>query len=175
MIIDAAVSNVDYQSDTAAFEDIVVSQGGTRVTAARAQATGLDFKSSRWTFEGHVVMTLGPGGTVRSDRAIVEIRDNRLARATATGSPVRFEQQRSGPRGALHGHAAQMVFDGERDTVSLSGDATLSDGRNEITGPLLVYGLRDEKLMAVSPGRGRGVRITIPQPAPAGAAKPTTR
>ncbi|MGH8150018.1 MAG: lipopolysaccharide transport periplasmic protein LptA [Steroidobacteraceae bacterium] len=168
VIVDAAVSNVDYQTDSAAFQNIVVVQGATRVTAERARAAHLDFKSSQWTFEGNVVMTLEPRGTLRSDQAVVQIRDDRVAQATATGHPAQFEQQRADSRAPLQGHADRIVFDARQDTVSLSGDAWLSNGRNEITGPVLVYSLRDETLTAVSPGRRLGVHITVVQPTPPG-------
>jgi lipopolysaccharide transport protein LptA len=168
VVIDAAVSKVDYQSDTASFENIVVAQGGTRVTAERAQAAGLDFKSSRWTFEGDVLMTMPPRGTLRCDQAIVQIRDDRVAQATATGNPARFEQQRANSRGAVQGHADRIVYDAKADTVRLSGHARVSDGRNEITGPLLVYSLREESVTALSPGQSRGIHITVVRSAPAG-------
>lgn len=167
VVVNAAVSSVDYENGTAAFKDIVVSQGGIRVTAQRAQVTGLDFESSRWTFEGQVLVTLESGGTLRSDHAIVEIHDSRITRATATGDPAEFEQRRAGSRPALHGHAQRIVFDAAANTVRLSGKASLSDGRNEITGPVLVYGLRGESVTAVSSGRRREVHIKIvPSEAP---------
>lgn len=166
MIVNAAASSVDYQSDTAAFRDIVVVQGGTRVTADRAHAANLDFKSSRWTFDGNVVIALEPRGTLRSDQAVVQISDDRVSQATATGHPAQFEQQRANSRAPLRGHADRIVFDAQKDTVSLTGGAWLSNGRNEITGPVLIYSMRDERLTAVSPGRGLGVHITVVQPPP---------
>ncbi len=168
VIVDAADSSVDYQNDTASFKDIVVSQGDTRVTAERAQATGLDFKGSRWTFEGNVLMTLHPGDTLRSDQAIVQIRDNRVAQTTATGRPAQFEQRGVNSHPAIHGHADQIVFDATNETLRLAGDAWLSAGDNEITGPLLIYSLRNERVTALSPGGRRRVQLTIAQPTPGG-------
>src|SRR5205823_8973381 len=34
-------------------------------------------------------------GNLRSDQAVVEFRDNHIARATVTGKPAEFEQQRT--------------------------------------------------------------------------------
>ncbi len=168
VIVDAADSSVDYQSDTASFKDIVVSQGDTRVTAERARATGLDFKGSRWTFEGNVLMTLRPGDTLRSDQAVVQIRDNRVAQTTATGRPAQFEQRGANSRPAIRGHADQIVFDAANETMRLAGNAWLSAGDNEITGPLLIYSLRSERVTALSPGGSRRVQLTIVQPTPNG-------
>src|ERR1700741_1613436 len=50
----AASSHVDYKPHRYSFEKVVISQGTMRVQADRAQATGLDFANSHWTFERHV-------------------------------------------------------------------------------------------------------------------------
>lgn len=167
VVIDAVVSKVDYQKDTAAFEGIVVSRGDTRITADRAQAAGLDFGSSRWTFDGNVQLSLPPHGTLRSDRAVVQFRDGLVTQATVTGRPAQFEQQRADTGAPLVGHANRIVYHATERAVELSGDAWLSDGRNEITGPLLVYNLREQTVKAASPHGNRAVRITIRRLAPA--------
>jgi lipopolysaccharide transport protein LptA len=167
VVIDAAVSKVDYQSDTATFEDIVVVQGDTRITADRARAAGLDFKRSLWTFDGHVLISLPPRGTLSSDRAIVQIRNDRVDRATATGDPAQFERPGTQSQAPLTGHADRIVYQATERTVRLSGDAWLSDGRNEITGPVLVYDLRQDTVQGASSGNSRSVRIRIVPPAPA--------
>ncbi|MGH8285142.1 MAG: LptA/OstA family protein, partial [Steroidobacteraceae bacterium] len=47
-------------------------------------------------------------------------------------------------------------------TVRLSEDAWLTDGRNEITGPVLVYDIREQRVQAAGePGGEERVRITI--------------
>ena len=61
--LDAASSDVDYRSNTVLFRDIVITQGGVRVAAARARATGLDFDDSTWTFSGAVRITVDGGAT----------------------------------------------------------------------------------------------------------------
>jgi lipopolysaccharide transport protein LptA len=167
LVVDSAFSHVDYRTDTATFRDIAVSQGDTRVTAEQAQATGLGFDDSTWTFEGNVVISLQPQGRLRSERAIVEFRDNRVTRATGTGKPAVFEEQRTGTLPSVHGQADEIVYDAQQHTVRLSGEAWLSGRHNErISGPLLVYSIRDERLQAVSPG-SQGVHITVtPQAQP---------
>ena len=165
LVVGAAFSHVDYKTDTATFKAIAVSQGGTRVTAAQAQATGLGSKNSTWTFEGNVIISVQPQGTLRADQAVVEFRNNRVTQATVTGKPALFEEQPKDSRPAVHGRADRIVYNAEEDTVHLSGDAWLWGRHNEqISGPLLVYSIRDERLEAVSPG-SQGVHITVtPQP-----------
>jgi lipopolysaccharide transport protein LptA len=162
IIVNAALSRVDYQTGTATFKNILLVQGDTRLTAERAQATGLSFESSTWTFDGNVLI-VQQRGTLRSDRAVVEIHDNQITVATITGHPALFEQQRAQSRGEVHGHADTIVQNASQDTARLSGDAWLSDGSNEVSAPLIVYNFRDETMQALSHDGSRRVHITLPQ------------
>lgn len=167
--VDAASSEVDYRTNTVVFTQVVISQGATRIQADHAHASGLNFANSRWTFEGHVRIDAEPRGSLRSDQAVVEFRDNRIARATANGKPAQFEQQRSDSQQMARGHADEIVYDVRDGTVRLSSDAWLSDGVNEISGPLLVYNIRAQRVQAAAqPGTDQRVHITIqPQSVPA--------
>lgn len=161
--IDAAFSRVDYNNNTVIFRNIVVLQGDTRLTAQRAHAAGVGFADSEWTFEDRVVIDLEPHGTVRCDRAVVTFRDNRITVATATGGPAQFEQRRADARPAGHGRANRIVYIARDDSVRLSGDAHFTDAQGlEVSGPVLVYDIRNERLQAASPGESRGVHITVP-------------
>jgi lipopolysaccharide transport protein LptA len=161
IVIDAASSRVDYKTNTVEFKDVDVSQGDTRVTAKRAYAAGVGFANSRWTFEGTVIIVLESEGTLRSDQAVVEFRNSRITRATATGKPAQFEQQRMDSR-LVHGLADQIVYNAEQHSVQLSGGARVSDDRVVITGPVLVYNVRDQHV-----SQGENVHITVaPQALP---------
>ncbi|MGE0582492.1 MAG: lipopolysaccharide transport periplasmic protein LptA [Steroidobacteraceae bacterium] len=159
--IDAASSDVDYRSNTVVFRDVVITQGTTRVSAANARATGLDFKESTWIFTGNVRIQRD-GGQLESDEARVQFRDNLLRVATINGQPARFEQQLARSPGKAHGRATTIVYDLASDRVTFTGDAWLSDGRNEISGEELVYDVRDQRVLAeAQPDSGGRVRITI--------------
>ena len=173
--VDAASSEVDYRTNTVVFTQVVISQGAMRVQADHAHASGLNFANSRWTFDGHVRIDAAPSGSLRSDQAVVEFRDNHILRATASGKPAEFEQPRSDTQQLAHGHADEIEYDVNEGTVRLSKDAWLSDGVNEISGPLLVYNIRAQRVQAASqPGSDQRVHITIqPQSTPAApASKP---
>ncbi len=92
--LDAASSEVDYRTNTVNFRDVVISQGGMRVAAESARATGLNFENATWNFRGNVRITVD-GGSLRSDEAKVDFAANRIARATISGSPAQFEQKRA--------------------------------------------------------------------------------
>jgi lipopolysaccharide transport protein LptA len=165
--VDAASSDVDGKTNTIIFRHIVITQGATRVSADRARATGLNFQNSRWTFQGNVQIDAPPRGSLRSDQATVEFRDNQIAGATVTGTPAQFEQQRADDLGMEKGHADQIVYNVNQGTVLLTNDAWISDGRNELSAPSIAYSIRDQKVLATSSGASQGVHITItPQSAP---------
>ena len=166
--VDAASSQVDYRSNTVVFSQVVISQGATRVQADHAHATGLNFANSRWTFDGRVRIDAEQRGSLRSDEAVVEFRDNRIARATITGKPAEFEQKRADSAQPARGHADEIVYDVRDGTVRLTNDAWLTDGQNEISGPLLVYSIRAARVQADAAPGGERVHIKI-TPTPHGA------
>ncbi len=172
--VDAASSDVDYKTHAYTFEKVVISQGAMRVQADHAHATGLDFANSHWTFDGHVRIDAEPRGNLRSDQAVVEFKDNHIARATVTGKPAEFEQPRGDSQQLARGHADQIVYDVSEGTVRLQNDAWLSDGENQISGPLLVYNIRAQRVQAATArGSDERVHITIaPQSAPSPKGKP---
>jgi len=172
--LDAASSDVDYKTHTYTFEKVVISQGTMRVQADHARATGLDFANSHWTFDGHVHIDAEPRGNLSSDQAVVEFKDNRIARATVTGKPAEFEQRRLETQQLARGHADQIVYDVNDGTVRLTDDAWLSDGQNEISGPLLVYNINQQRVQAggAAGSSDQRVHITIaPQTVPSGKGK----
>jgi lipopolysaccharide export system protein LptA len=164
ILLDAASSEVDYKKNTVEFKDIVISQGDIKVEAkhAEAAATGLNFKTGVWTFSGDVRIHVEKRGNLRSDLAVLDFKDSQIVKATATGKPAEFEQQRVASDQVARGHADQIVYEPAEGVVRLTNDAWLSDGRNEIRGPLLVYNIRLQHVEAeAQPGTDDRVHITI--------------
>jgi lipopolysaccharide transport protein LptA len=177
MHVDCKSGDVDYKTQTMVCRNVVISQGSTRVTADHARGTGgLNFQNSRWTFTGNVQIEAPPRGSLRSDQATVQFRDNRIAAATITGSPAEFQQQRAGDLGMEKGHADQIVYDVGQGTILLSKDAWISDGRNEMSAPTISYSIREQKVLATSGTASQGVHITItPQSAPKQGSPPQSK
>ena len=160
--VDAASSEVDYKTNTLVFKDVTISQGATKVQADRAHATGLEFANSKWSFDGNVRITAEPRGNLRSDTAVVEFRDNHIARATVTGKPAQFEQKRSDTGQLAQGHANEIVYDMEAGTVVLTNDAWLSNAGKEISAPMLTYNVKEQNVKAATaPGTNERIHITI--------------
>jgi lipopolysaccharide transport protein LptA len=160
--VDAASSEVDYKTNTLVFKDVTISQGTTRVQADHAHATGLEFANSKWSFDGNVRIDAEPRGSLRSDTAVVEFRDNHIARATITGKPAQFEQKLAATGQVARGHADEIVYDMDAGTVRLTKDAWLSNGQREISAPVLSYNVKEQKVEAASaPGSDQRIHITI--------------
>ena len=169
--LEAASSDFDYKNNSLRFREIRLSQGVLRVEAAEAHATGLNFDNSQWTFRGAVRITTADG-TLTSETATVDFKDNTLTRAAIQGGPATFSQQRpattpGGKPRLVRGRAGRIDYDLTAGNVRLSESAWLSDGANEITGRTLIYGLRDQRVLA-NPGEqaDERVRITIQPSAP---------
>ena len=161
--LDAESSQMDYKNNAIDFRQVVISQCSTRVQADHAHATGLNFANSRWTFDGNVHIDAEERGSLRSDQAVVEFKDNRIARATITGKPAEFEQKRADSGQPARGHADEIVYDVSNGTVRLSNDAWLTNGQTEVSGSLLVYNIRGQSLQAgAAPGTDTRVHIKIP-------------
>jgi lipopolysaccharide transport protein LptA len=151
----------DLRSGKAVMRDVSISQCGVSITANRAEASGgIDFKDSRWTFFGDVRMTGDRRGSMQSDQADVEFRNNLITRATIKGSPAKFEQQRSNSAEVARGHADTIVYEVATGTVRFMNDAWLSNGEYQISAPLLVYDMKTEKVRAPNQA-GKQTRITV--------------
>src|ERR1700722_2723586 len=107
IFLDAASSEVDYKKNTVEFKDIVISQGDIKVEAkhAEAEAPGLNFKTGVWTFSGAVRLHVEKRGNLRSDQAVIDFKDSQIVKATITGKPAQFEQQRPDSDQVARGHA----------------------------------------------------------------------
>jgi lipopolysaccharide transport protein LptA len=161
--IEAKPFEVDYRNNNAVLREVVITQCDLRIEANEAQVSGgLDFENSRWTISGGVRIT-AEGGSLKSDKAVVTFRDNVIAHANITGEPARFEQQRADGT-TSRGHANTIDYETTSGAVSLRENAWLSDGRNEITGPQLVYNIKTQSVQGqgkLNPGKGANDRIRI--------------
>lgn len=164
---DAASCDTNYKTQATVCRSVILSQGSTRVRADQAQFICMNCQDSHWKLQGNVRIDAQPRGDLRSDQATLEVRDNRIVRATVIGNPAEFEQQRADNLGMEKGHADQIVYDVGEGTVLLTNDAWISDGHDEMSAPSISYSIREQKVLASSAGASQGVHITItPQSLP---------
>jgi lipopolysaccharide transport protein LptA len=145
IVVENKTMEVDYRNNNAVLRDVVITQCDMRIQAAEARVTGgLDFENSHWTISGDVRIT-AQGGRLQSDKAVVTFRDNLISQATITGTPAQFEQQRDDGN-TSRGRANTIDYETGSGNVSLTTDAWLSDGRNELSGQQLVYNFRTQSV-----------------------------
>lgn len=138
--------DADYKGNTTQLRNVVISQCDIRVEAKRASATGLSFDNTRWTFDGDVRINVENRGTLRSNQAVVDFRNNQISKVTITGAPAEFEQRQTEATMTARGHAGEIVYDVGPGTVRLANDAWLKYGTTEMKGCTLIYNIRQENV-----------------------------
>jgi lipopolysaccharide transport protein LptA len=160
IVVENKSLDMDYRNNNAVLRDVVITQCDVRIQAAEARVSGgLNFENSKWTISGNVRID-AQGGSLRSDKAIVSFSDNLISRATITGAPAEFEQQRDDGTTA-RGKANTIDYETTSGSVSFTTGAWLSYGRNEITGQQLVYNIRTQAVQGQSVTMKEGSRMRI--------------
>lgn len=179
IVIDNKSMNINYRDNSAVLRDVTIRQCDNSIEAAEARSTGgVTFENSRWTFSGDVRIKAG-GGNMRSDKAVVEFRNNLISEAIITGTPARFEQIRADGN-TSSGRANTINYEASGGKISLRENAWLSDGCNEITGQQLVYNITAQRVegqartSTTQTGDGR-IRITIQPNTEAGSNSPCSK
>ena len=172
IVIDAASTEGDIRNNTIVMLDVTISQGDLKIRADKASvAGGLNYQNSKWTISGDVRIN-AQGGSLQSDQAVVTFSDNLITRATITGAPAQFEQQREAGMEPARGRANTIEYETASGNVSFKDQAWLSDGCNEFRSEQLVYNVRSQSLQAQSApaasGNGERIRITIQPQSPSG-------
>jgi lipopolysaccharide transport protein LptA len=170
ILLDAQSSEVDYLKNKLLFRKVRISQGGMSVSADQAQANGqstnLNFEDSHWVFRGNVKIAMDQG-QLESDEADVTFVKNLLAKAIVTGKPAAFVQHAPKNGKPVHGHAEHIEYDVEKATIMLSGDASITNGPDDLRAETLKYNLLEKKMFAnPSEQNSQRVHITITPPPP---------
>jgi lipopolysaccharide transport protein LptA len=154
--------DADYKSNTTQLRNVVISQCDIRVEAKHASATGLNFDNTRWTFDGDVRVNVENRGSLRSDQAVVDFRNNQIAKVTITGAPAEFEQRQAEANMTARGHAGEIIYDVGPGTVRLSKDAWLKYGATEMKGCSLIYNIRLENVQGGTQPCGGTEQVQTP-------------
>lgn len=162
---------VDYKANEMRLSGKVkIAQGDISVAADEADArkTGQDYKTSHWVFAGAVHVRAESQGDLRADRATVEIANGELASALVTGSPAQFAQTRATAGRLAKGHAATIDYQVAAATVTLAGDAVLTDNQsgNDLHSPTITYNIRAMSVQAQGTPGNRAHLSVMPGSAP---------
>lgn len=151
--IDADRTDYDGKTSMLRFTGLRLTQGGISIHADLAHASRMDFDDSVWRFSGNVVFDVNEGH-VTCDSADLRFDDFQLRVATIEGSPATFELQRPGTQETTYATARRLHYDVVAGVVEFSGDATITEGGNEISSESLVYDIAARRINAVSAGDG---------------------
>lgn len=160
-------AEIDMRKDEHHFRgNVSISQGPMSITSDTAMAQGASQNDKvRWTFDRNVHVQTSDAD-LRAATAIGQVVKGALTNATLKGSPAVFEQRNAAADKQVRGRAGQIEYDFARGIVKLSNDVWFSYGGNEFRGAVVVYNVRDERVVVNPEGSNQGrVNITVrPQP-----------
>jgi len=161
--LEADSLEIDHKNNKVIYHKVHIRQGDLSVSADELQGSNLEAAEAEWVFTGAVQIT-NAGTRLEAKQATLTFSGHRLRRANLEGTPVDFQQTRPQAQAPTVGHAARVEYDVVKQVIQLSGDATLSEGQNEITGDSIKYEIGAERVIAGAEEHGDRVRITIVPP-----------
>jgi len=160
--LDADWSEFDRKQNRLLFRGLKITQGTLQIEADEATVARLDFENTRWEFSGNVrIKNLNT--LVFCEYADIYFQEHRIRNASMRGQPVRFSQKNIETGTLTEGHAMTMNYDLDTGVISMSEDAWLSDGANEVSGNRISYDLIREYIIADADESGQ-VRMKIIPP-----------
>ena len=157
--LDADSTDYDGKNSMLMFKGLRLSQGNIGIEADEGRASKLDFEDSVWRFSGNVIIDVD-NGHIECDLADLQFFDHQLLLAEIEGSPATFELTRPGSNDTTYAEARQLRYDLRAGTIEFSGDATITEGGNQISSSLLVYNILEQRINAQSSADGEN-RVKI--------------
>jgi len=139
--------------------NVRISQGAMSIVAQEAVGKGESTDNSRWTFSREVHLQTRDAD-LRSSTATAAFLNGQLTEATVKGSPAEFEQRGVSADKRIRGRAGQIDYDIAKGIVKLTSDVWFTYGSNEFRGDVVVYNVRDEKVIVNPAGQSNG-RVNI--------------
>ena len=160
MDIDADNTTIDGKNSMIIFNGLRLTQGRVSIQADEGRATRMELEDSIWHFEGNVVIDVGDGN-IQCDSAELYFDDFQLQNAIVTGTPALYELQRPGADDITNAQATRLDYNVASGIIQFSGEATITEGGNQISSNVLVYNIAEQRINADSTGEEDGrVRIT---------------
>ncbi len=121
----------------------------------------LDQNKSVAVYHGSVRMEQGTM-KVTGDTMTVELKDQLVVRIIAEGNPAHYQQQVKPNESKVFADAKKIVYFTQEERVELTGNAYLTQDKNEFTGELIKYNVREGKVDAQANGQGNVQMILQP-------------
>jgi lipopolysaccharide export system protein LptA len=127
----------------------------------RSDTAELDQSKNLVVYHGSVRMDQGTMN-VTADTMTVELKDSLVVRITAEGDRAHYQQQIKPDESIVYADAKTIVYFTQDERVHLSGDAHLTQDKNDFTGDLIKYDIRAGKVDAQANGDGKVQMILQP-------------
>ena len=126
-----------------------------------ADQVELDEKRQISTYSGRVTMVQG-SVHVQDDTVTVTTVQEKVRDIVARGKPARFRQRPEGQPEDVEAEALEVIYRASAGSVTLRGDALMSQGQNVFRGEHIFYDMTANLVRANGGGSDQGrVRVTI--------------
>jgi lipopolysaccharide transport protein LptA len=161
LLLDSESFSFDNQSNLVRIRAPRITQGGLKIEADEAVATGLDFDArSEWRFSGHVRITV-ESAVMEAESAVFTFDNEQLARGELVGDPATFEDSNADGQFPISGSAGALSYDYVARTLRLTGNAWLRRDRTEVTGCDLIYDFAAERFRSGSADCGEAYSFRV--------------
>ena len=124
----------------------------------RADASEFDEKAGVQTLTGNVQITRGTL-EISADFIAISLENNALSKIQGRGSPIRFAQENEAGE-LMVGEAEEIIYDATTGTLTLKGNASLSQPRQNLTSEQITFNAQTQKVSATGSGSQSG-RVSI--------------
>lgn len=145
----------------AASEAIALPEDAEQPIHIHSDSAELDQNKSVAIYHGSVRMEQGTM-TVTGDKMTVELQDQLVVRIIAEGDRAHYQQQVKADESIVFADAKKIVYFTQEERVELTGNAYLTQDKNEFTGELIKYNVREGKVDATANGQGKVQMILQP-------------
>lgn len=127
----------------------------------QADSLEMDQQAQRGIYRGSVRVDQGTL-RVTADEMIVEIRDNKVIKITASGNPAHYQQQLEKNAGQVEADASIIIYHTLEERLDLRGNALLTQQGNKISGDYIRYDIVAGKVDAQAEEDGRVLVVLEP-------------
>jgi lipopolysaccharide export system protein LptA len=131
----------------------------------RSDSAQLDEKQNVVVYHGSVRMDQGTM-QVTADTMTVELKDQLVVRITAVGNRAHYQQQIRPDESMVYADANTIDYFTQDKRVNLTGNAHLTQDKNDFIGDLIKYDIGQGKVDAQATGDGKVQMILQPATAP---------
>jgi lipopolysaccharide export system protein LptA len=121
----------------------------------------LDQNKNLAIYHGSVKMEQGTM-TVTGDTMTVVLQDQLVVRIIAEGDRAHYQQQVKPDESMVFADAKKIVYFTQEERVELTGNAYLTQDKNEFTGELIKYDVNEGKVDASANGQGKVQMVLQP-------------